>query len=511
MKNAATENDTTSRAGRQLLLVSLGLALCFAFRSADRYTAIAFPNQNSLLDSILLGTSRLAPLIVLALAYRRRGAFLPKPSGVESLLEGFFIPFIPRLLFLGLMATVGLSVLYVSSFGLPVTAEAITVGKMLLGVANTLFLVTYAELALPLGRSATITVFVTASYLFGVLRIALGLLSPQAALVLLLLCPALSCLCLYESIDRCPATANAACPPSPGNAKRPESSSLLSGYTISLFVSIAAYTFIFSSLHVKWLNPSSSSPLIAVALQAAPGLGIIAGAYFISKVQGYLTIERLASYSMLLPPLAMAVLYLSTFASDYLLIAFAIPLFAVQRMVFFLIWIIAVSQGRPLRQMLAFCIGMSCLELGTSTFYCVAGIVKLAGGGQDSLFFPTVVVLALLITQQIVIWLFSEKRQSEKKAQDEREAAEKTDSDLISKELTESIEGVANHYRLTKRERELLPYLMLGRAPDYIGQAMFIEPSTVKTHIKNIYRKVNVSKRTDLLLLIENWNDSPKD
>ena len=121
MKNAATENDTTSRAGRQLLLVSLGLALCFAFRSADRYTAIAFPNQDSLLDSILLGTSRLAPLIVLALAYRRRGAFLPKPSGVESLLEGFFIPFIPRLLFLGLMATVGLSVLYVSSFGLPVT------------------------------------------------------------------------------------------------------------------------------------------------------------------------------------------------------------------------------------------------------------------------------------------------------------------------------------------------------------------------------------------------------
>ena len=81
---------------------------------------------------------------------------------------------------------------------------------------------------------------------------------------------------------------------------------------------------------------------------------------------------------------------------------------------------------------------------------------------------------------------------------------------MIPQEMALRIDAVANYYKLTKRERELLPYLMLGRAPDYIGRAMFIEPSTVKTHLKNIYRKTNVGKRTELLLLIENWS-SPKE
>lgn len=505
--NADTEKYQSNR---QVLLASLGLALCFAFRSADRYTVIAFPNQDSLLDSILLGASRLAPLIILALAYHRLLiTSREKPREGHEISSCLFIGFVPRLLFIGIMATVGLSVLYISSFGLPVSAEAVTVGKMLLGVANTLFLVTYAEFMIPRGRTITIAVFVLASLIFGVIRIALGLLSLQAALVLLLLCPALSCLCLHEAISyrfiSPDGTLDKAAKSSPGKDERH------SKQTTSLFVCIAAYTFIFTSLHIKWLNPASSSPLIAVALQAAPGLGIMLGAFFIHKAQNYLTIERLASYSMLLPPIVLAVLYLSTFASDYLLIAFAIPLFAVQRMVFFLIWVIAVAQKGTPRQMLTFCIGMSCLELGSSAYYCFAGIAKLAGGGETFLFFSTVAMLIFLIAQQITTWFLTEKRQSEKEEELEREAAGKTDGDMISKETAEAIEGVADHYRLTKRERELLPYLMLGRAPDYIGQAMFIAPSTVKTHIKNIYRKVNVSKRTELLLLIENWNDSADD
>lgn len=520
MRETNNGGASRPRIDEGLLLASLGLALCFVFRSTDRYTAIAFPNQDSLFDSVLMGVSRLAPLLVLTLIYHRR---LQSSKGVATCLsaQGIFISHAPRLIFLALMASVGLSVLYISSFGLPVTAETITIGKMLLGVANTLFLVAYAELVLPQGRTVTVTVFVTASFTFGVLRIALGLLSPQAALVLLLLCPAFSCLCLYEATGRqrpfahdaaypgvssCPARHSKAGAIEPGDAYRP----FLSGQTISLLASIAAYTFIFSALHMKWLNPQSSSPFVTIALQMAPGLGIMAGAFFVSKARKFLTIERVASYSMLLPPLVIAVLYLSTFASDYLLIVFAIPLFAVQRMVFFLIWVIADAQEGSLQRMRMFCIGMSCLELGTSAFYCTAGIGRLAGNTEEMLFFPTVLVLGVLVTQQVATWLLSEKKQSEERARAAEEAAIKNDVDMIPQEMALRINAVADYYKLTKRERELLPYLMLGRAPDYIGRAMFIEPSTVKTHLKNIYRKTNVGKRTELLLLIENWS-SPKE
>lgn len=494
---------------RNLLLPSLGLALCFAFRSADRYTAIAFPNQDSLIDPILLGIARLAPLIVLAFAYHNRHASIKEgriPSGKAT--QGFLVPFLPRILFVGVTATVGLSVLYASSFGLPVTSEAITIGKMLLGVANTLFLVAYAELVLCQGREITVQAFITSSYLFGVLRIILGLLTSQTALVLLLLCPALSCLCLYEAISSQKGQTNVE---SSSEKKCLATTPLLSRSNISLLISIAGYTFIFTALHLKWLNPGSSSVYIAIALQIAPGLGIIAGAFLISRMQAFLTEERLPSYSMLLPPLAILVLYLSTFTSDYLLIALSIPLFAVQRLVFFIIWILSLFQKNRFARMRVFCLGMICLELGTSSYSCLAGLANLLGINNDSLFFfPTVIVLALLISQQLLLWFFTEQQQSESKKKKLQAEKDKSEIDMIPKELMDSLQEVADYYKLTKRERELLPYLLLGRAPDYIGKAMFIEPSTVKTHIKNIYRKVNVSKRTDLLLLIENWHDEPE-
>lgn len=53
---------------------------------------------------------------------------------------------------------------------------------------------------------------------------------------------------------------------------------------------------------------------------------------------------------------------------------------------------------------------------------------------------------------------------------------------------------------LTARESQLLNLLGRGIPPQEIADALHLAPSTVKTHVRNLFRKFSVSTRTQLLL-----------
>lgn len=61
----------------------------------------------------------------------------------------------------------------------------------------------------------------------------------------------------------------------------------------------------------------------------------------------------------------------------------------------------------------------------------------------------------------------------------------------------------AEHFKLTKREAEVLEYLVRGRSLPYIADTLFVTTGTVKTHVKHIYRKCAVGTRQELLDLFE--------
>lgn len=65
--------------------------------------------------------------------------------------------------------------------------------------------------------------------------------------------------------------------------------------------------------------------------------------------------------------------------------------------------------------------------------------------------------------------------------------------------VQDKVHRATGTYRLSAREAEVLEYLIQGRGEAYIAEALFISVSTVKTHRKNIYRKMGVSGREDLL------------
>ena len=61
-----------------------------------------------------------------------------------------------------------------------------------------------------------------------------------------------------------------------------------------------------------------------------------------------------------------------------------------------------------------------------------------------------------------------------------------------------SPDGVSTHTapRLTARQRELLNLLAAGHTNTQIARRLGISEGTVRTHLENIYRLLNVSSRT---------------
>jgi len=55
------------------------------------------------------------------------------------------------------------------------------------------------------------------------------------------------------------------------------------------------------------------------------------------------------------------------------------------------------------------------------------------------------------------------------------------------------------HSPLSKRETEILSMIMDGKKRNQIADELFIESATVKTHIKNIYAKLDVNSRSEAI------------
>ena len=48
---------------------------------------------------------------------------------------------------------------------------------------------------------------------------------------------------------------------------------------------------------------------------------------------------------------------------------------------------------------------------------------------------------------------------------------------------------------LSQREMEVLTHIADGRTNPEIAEALFLSPNTIKTHVSNIYRKLDVERR----------------
>lgn len=84
------------------------------------------------------------------------------------------------------------------------------------------------------------------------------------------------------------------------------------------------------------------------------------------------------------------------------------------------------------------------------------------------------------------------------------------EQDLVKQETTkksglfrESIDYLSEKHSLSKREEEALRYLAMGRSSSYIAEQMTLSWNTVRAHTHNVYVKLDVHSRQELIDLVD--------
>ena len=67
------------------------------------------------------------------------------------------------------------------------------------------------------------------------------------------------------------------------------------------------------------------------------------------------------------------------------------------------------------------------------------------------------------------------------------------------REFSSRVEEIAQHYDFSPRQTEIFAYLTRGHKADFIANKLFISPNTVRTHVANIYRKLEIHTHQELL------------
>lgn len=95
---------------------------------------------------------------------------------------------------------------------------------------------------------------------------------------------------------------------------------------------------------------------------------------------------------------------------------------------------------------------------------------------------------------------------SDRNARDgmESEGTEPREGEVLHRSWRERCEFLVHLYGLSPREAEVLSLLGKGRTLDYIHNELGISMNTTKSHARNIYQKLGVHTRSELLDLIEN-------
>lgn len=117
---------------------------------------------------------------------------------------------------------------------------------------------------------------------------------------------------------------------------------------------------------------------------------------------------------------------------------------------------------------------------------------------------PAVIVASTLIFTEKEV--FSVRVATYERVENERIGAEfgTTDSKKAILQEAAAIEEEAvvtfgAKWHLSKREMEILPLLLRGKTAVYISEQLYVAPGTVKTHVYNIYRKLDIHSKMELL------------
>ncbi len=164
------------------------------------------------------------------------------------------------------------------------------------------------------------------------------------------------------------------------------------------------------------------------------------------------------------------------------------------------LYFIQLARRRQLSIALGIGLGQGFLQLGVLLGNAAAQVMapSLSAGGLTAACLILIVVLvcaeALLPTREEHGRVTAPLAMANQSDDETEDSALKVDA---------AVEAIAKAYGLSNRETEILGYLARGRSQPYIRETLVLSKSTVSTHVRHIYGKLDVHSRQELLDKLE--------
>lgn len=117
----------------------------------------------------------------------------------------------------------------------------------------------------------------------------------------------------------------------------------------------------------------------------------------------------------------------------------------------------------------------------------------------------SLVVVAFMVLPEGVVSQLSETMRTNRKEKEAEAETAAVVADARAGRLEHNCAAVAEDYGLTPRESEVIVLLAYGRTLSIIARDLQIAKGTARTHIENIYRKLDVHKQQELIDLVEGY------
>lgn len=167
-----------------------------------------------------------------------------------------------------------------------------------------------------------------------------------------------------------------------------------------------------------------------------------------------------------------------------------------QILFFGLLWIQTSFTGRDSRDPAS----LPCLSM---LLFCVSFILG-ALSSQVVSFQVTTLLIPLFLLIYIYALIVSALRQSHRQIYEVSETLSYNDM------FDQLCERMGRDYALSRRESEILPFLVLGQSTTMVGKRLFISPQTVKTHAHRIYTKMGIHSHDELIRIFDGYMHEEK-
>lgn len=254
----------------------------------------------------------------------------------------------------------------------------------------------------------------------------------------------------------------------------------------------------FISVQSSWIDQQSNS-IASFLLQISMAVGLLLGCGLIIVLIRFLWNKRcIMFFELLIVPLSLLAFYAAQ-ASEALWF-FYVPIVDATYRTLLLFVILMPFLVKTKNSFALMPIGLGVLIVGRAPFSLLVSILPATVYAGVSVAFVT-----LGIAGSITALLASGMFEDEKPAQN----SSQPDFATWNNGLEHACDILAQERKLTAREREVLGLLAQRYNAPYIAKKLVLSPSTVKTHMRNLYAKLEVHSQSDLYLLLENNVKTP--